>query len=120
LWRESLRWLHYPGAGAGSTGTERFRERQGLAGMRHAKPVAWVRCMLGCATTGAVLDPFAGSGTTLLAAQALGRQAVGIELDRECCELAAARLAGTLGEDLARKRDNGRGQAWLFGDTDAG
>ena len=38
-----------------------------------------------CPADGVVLDPFAGSGTTLLFAQKTGRRAIGIDLKREFC-----------------------------------
>jgi hypothetical protein len=39
-----------------------------------------------------VLDPFSGSGTTLLVARRLGRHAVGIELNRDYCRMQRERL----------------------------
>ena len=50
-------------------------------------------CVLaGCPTSGIVLDPFAGSGTTAVVAQRLGRKYVGIEINPEYCEMAKGRL----------------------------
>lgn len=42
---------------------------------------------------GSVLDPFCGSGTTLLAAKELGFQAVGIECEESHCETIARRMS---------------------------
>ena len=55
------------------------------------KPVSLMRQLLGH-VEGVVLDPFMGSGTTLRAAQDLGRKAIGIELDERYCEIAAKRM----------------------------
>jgi len=50
-------------------------------------------CILaGCPKDGTVLDPFAGSATTLAVAQRLGRKGIGIELNSEYIELAINRL----------------------------
>jgi DNA modification methylase len=58
------------------------------------KPEAVIRWALLQApeTVRTVLDPFMGSGTTLVAAKRLGRTAVGIEREERYCEIAARRL----------------------------
>lgn len=42
-----------------------------------------------------VLDPFAGSGTTLIAAAMLRRIGIGVEIDRQYCEVAKKRILST-------------------------
>lgn len=68
-------------------------------GMRHRRVVGTLRrscsCEPGRATRGVVLDPFAGTGSTAVAAQRLGRDFLGIELNPEYVSLANRRIAAT-------------------------
>lgn len=59
------------------------------------KPLEWMTWLVGLATesTDVVLDPFAGSGTTLRAAKDMNRRAIGIEINERYCEIAARRMA---------------------------
>ena len=58
------------------------------------KPVSLMSRMVEKSTDygGVVLDPFAGSGSTLRAAKNLGRKAIGVEVDRGYCDLIVRRL----------------------------
>lgn len=59
------------------------------------KPVGLMEwCIEKSRTTGLILDPYLGSGTTLVAAKNLKRQAIGIEIEERYCEIAARRLDG--------------------------
>jgi DNA modification methylase len=50
-------------------------------------------CILaGCPQDGVVLDPFAGSGTTLAVAQKLGRKSIGVDQSLEYINLAVERI----------------------------
>ncbi|QDH92030.1 DNA methyltransferase [Gordonia phage Love] len=59
------------------------------------KPEPLLRTLLSVVATAGdvVLDPFAGSGATLTAAQSLGIKSVGVEADERYCEVIAKRLS---------------------------
>jgi site-specific DNA-methyltransferase (adenine-specific) len=53
-------------------------------------PIDFIRCF--CPEGGTVLDPFVGSGTTLIAAVNNDRDCLGIDISKEYCELSEKRL----------------------------
>lgn len=59
------------------------------------KPLPLLQYLIGKATRegDTVFDPFAGSGSTLVAAKQMGRKAVGIEVRRDYCDIIVSRLA---------------------------
>ena len=79
-------------AGINSFGATRDED---LAAHPTVKPVALVAdAILDCSKRkGIILDAFAGSGTTLIAAERTGRRGYGIELDPAYCDVILRRLA---------------------------
>jgi DNA modification methylase len=56
------------------------------------KPLGIIQWAMGFTEGEIILDPFAGSGTTLVAAKLEGRKAIGIEIEERYCEIAVSRL----------------------------
>lgn len=88
------------------------RSEHGRAHHPTQKPVGIVAPLVtySCPVGGLVVDPFMGSGSTLVAARDSGRRAVGIEIEERYCEIAAQRLsqqALALSAELATLRGEG-------------
>jgi len=68
------------------------------------KPVPLLEELIACAAParGTVLDPFAGSGSTLIAAERTGRTCVAAELEPRYCDITLARWEALTGEQAVR------------------
>jgi len=66
------------------------------------KPIGWMRWLVNLASLPGetILDPFMGSGTTLVACQRMGRHGTGIEIDPDYFEIACKRV-----DEAARQPD---------------
>jgi len=95
-----------------ATGTTRIFEHQWCGAFKDSergqravhptqKPVALMEWCLGFLPDAkTILDPFAGSGTTLVACQRMGRQGIGVELDPDYFAIACKRV-----DEAARQDD---------------
>jgi DNA modification methylase len=73
------------------------REERRIAPHPSLKPQAFLRRLVRAALPlgeGVILDPFAGSGSTLAAANAVGYASIGIESDSLYVEMARSAMAG--------------------------
>ncbi len=68
----------------------------------YQKPVDWVRRIIGTLSTGPILDPFGGTGTTFVTACQLDRPCLAVELDPAIADIALARIAAWSGEAPVR------------------
>jgi DNA modification methylase len=99
-----LAWTNLPG-----NAVKKFATHNGAGGFAAQmqrwhptqKPVALMEWCLGFLPDAqTILDPFMGSGTTLVACQKLGRSGIGIEIDPDYFEIACKRV-----EEASRQKD---------------
>src|SRR5262245_36350493 len=99
-WRWDLVLIHIFGRGAfGRPEESSLIETDGTQalaielGHRSPVPIEVMSFIYKPFAEGTLLDPFCGSGASLLAARRFGAKAIGIELNEKYCELAAIRLS---------------------------
>jgi hypothetical protein len=73
---------------------------------KHSKPVDWIRMLIGNCTTGDIFDPFCGSGTTLIAAEQLGRTCYGMEISPAYCDVIVKRWETLTGKTARLEATN--------------
>jgi DNA modification methylase len=64
-----------------------------ITGHPSQKPLRLIAALVNESDADLILDPFMGSGTTLVAAKQLGRRAIGIEIELKYCQIAVERLS---------------------------
>ncbi len=105
FWEERNRWFsdvwEFPGARQAMAGAA-LRDRTAAFPVELAGRLICMYSVYG----DTVLDPFAGTGTTLQAAIALGRNSIGVEIDGSLLPLVRERIAGSL--PLAQALADGR------------
>ncbi len=88
--RESLTdWWHVAPVGAAEPHTRQF-------------PVEIPRRLLAASGAESVIDPYAGSGTTIIAAESLGRRCYGMEIEPRYCDIALLRWEQATGQTARR------------------
>jgi site-specific DNA-methyltransferase (adenine-specific) len=75
------------------TTTEARHTETRKSGHPTSKPVTLLEMLIERCPPGIIADPFAGTGSTLIAAKYLRRQTIGVEIDERYCEMTAHRLA---------------------------
>lgn len=68
-------------------------------------PVRCIYSVMDGKEKGIVLDPYCGSGTTLVAAKILGYDFIGIDISEEYCKFAESRLANYESEEILVKEE---------------
>jgi len=81
--------------GGPTSSQKNYRRNKQIVGRAHPCPrrIQHVQWLVKWFAGSSLIDPFAGSGTTLLAAKRLEIPAIGIEIEERYCEIAAKRLS---------------------------